>query len=72
VTCTSPTNLERAFAFKIFERKSFRDVHDMVEPRDLGVADVDGDKRADLVLIVHDRILVYRQDSGEGNENKGK
>ena len=51
-------------AFKIFERKSSRNVSDLVEPRDLGLGDVDGDTRADLVFIVHDRVIVYRQDPG--------
>lgn len=56
--------LDRALAFKIFEKKSFRDRDSMVEPRDLALGDVDGDARTDLVLIVHDRVLIYRQDSG--------
>jgi hypothetical protein len=58
------TDLDRALSFKVFERKSFRDVDRLVEPRDLAIGDVDGDGRKDLVLIVHDRILVYRQDPG--------
>ncbi len=67
VTATTPAanNLEHALSFRIFERKSFRDAHAMVEPRDLSIGDVDGDHRDDLVLIVHDRILIYRQDAGE-------
>jgi hypothetical protein len=71
VTCTSPTELNRALSFKIFERKSFRDVHDLIEPRDLAIGDVDGDHLQDLVLIVHDRIVVYRQDAGK-DEKKAK
>ena len=70
VTATSATTLERSLAFKVFERKSFREGRDMIEPRDLGIGDVDGDQLADLVLIVHDRILVYRQDAGK--DEKGK
>jgi hypothetical protein len=57
--------LDRALSFKVFERKSFRDVDRLVEPRDLALGDVDGDGRTDLVLIVHDRILIYRQDVGK-------
>ena len=72
VTYAGQADLERALAFKIFERKSFRDVRDLVEPRDLGVGDVDGDRRTDLVLIVHDRVLVYRQDPGKSDEGQGQ
>jgi hypothetical protein len=53
-----------ALAFRIYERKSLRDPGRRVEPRDLATGDVDGDGRQDLVLIVHDRVLVYRQDPG--------
>ncbi len=53
-----------ALGFPIYERKSLRDPGRRVEPRELALGDVDGDGRTDLVLIVHDRVLVYRQDSG--------
>jgi hypothetical protein len=53
-----------ALSFRLFERKIFRPAGDLAEPRDLACADVDGDGREDLVLVVHDRILVLRQDSG--------
>ncbi len=60
--------LDRALAFKIFEKKSFRDRDSLVEPRDIGLGDVDGDGKTDLVLIVHDRVLIYRQDSGQSED----
>jgi hypothetical protein len=72
VTFVPPDNLERALAFRIFERKTFRDTGALVEPRDLAVGDVDGDHRDDLVLIVHDRILVYRQDPGTVGDDRKK
>lgn len=72
VTYTGQPDLDRAITFKVFERKSFRPMQDGIEPRDLAVGDVDGDHRNDLVLMVHDRILVYRQDSGKPEAAKGK
>ena len=59
-----PDKLTRGLVFKIFETKSFRDRDSLVEPRDMAVGDVDGDGLTDLVLICHDRVLVYRQDPG--------
>ena len=60
------SDLARAFSFKIFERKNRRTPE--LEPRDLAVGDDDGDGRTDLVLIAHDRVLVYRQDPGQAKE----
>jgi hypothetical protein len=57
-------DLLHAITFKLFERKIFRGVGDLAEPRDLATGDVDGDGRDDLVLIAHDRVLVLRQDAG--------
>ncbi len=68
VTYAGQADLSRALAFKVFERKSFRGGGDPMEPRDLAIGDVDGDGRQDLILIVHDRVLVYRQDSGKKDE----
>jgi hypothetical protein len=31
----------------------------------MAAGDVDGDGRTDLVMILHDRVVILRQDSGE-------
>ena len=72
VTYAGQADLTRAISFKVFERKSFRGGGDPMEPRDLAVGDVDGDGRQDLVLIVHDRVLVYRQDAGRKKDESLK
>ena len=64
VTYAAKSELNKAISFKVFERKSFRGGGDPMEPRDLIAGDVDGDGRTDLILLVNDRLLVYRQDSG--------
>jgi hypothetical protein len=33
-----------------------------VEPREAVIADFDGDGRNDLVVLVHDRVLLYTQE----------
>ena len=48
--------------WQVFEEHTFRNSNDsMPEPREAIVADVTGDKKNDLVVVVHDRILVYPQ-----------
>ena len=66
-------DLTRGAAFKVFEKKGSgrRNLGDLIEPRDMTLGDVDGDGRTDLILIVHDRIIVYRQDPGP-DESKEK
>ncbi len=55
-----------AMRFKIFEQKSYRQgdksSKSSVEPRDMAVADVTGDGKNDLVILIHDRIIIYPQD----------
>lgn len=58
-------SIEPGLAFRVFEQKSFNRIDDLIEPREMGVGDVDGDGRTDLVLIAHDRVLIYRQDGGQ-------
>jgi hypothetical protein len=65
-TYAGESDLTKAFAFKLFERKSRRAPE--LEPRDIAIGDVDGDGRTDLILIAHDRVLIYRQDAGKEKE----
>ena len=55
-----------AMRFKVFEDKHYRETRPQqgigVEPRQLKVADVTADGKADLVTIIHDRIIIYPQD----------
>ncbi|MBK8099979.1 MAG: VCBS repeat-containing protein [Planctomycetes bacterium] len=53
--------LQRALAMPTFEAPA-SDGETSREPREIDIADVDGDGRADLVLIAHDRILIYPQE----------
>jgi hypothetical protein len=34
----------------------------MPEPREAAVADITGDGKNDLIVLVHDRVLVYPQE----------
>jgi hypothetical protein len=46
--------------WQVFEQHTFRNNADTLpEPREAIVADVTGDKKNDLIVVVHDRILVY-------------
>lgn len=49
--------------WQVFEERTFRGRRsDMPEPREAVVADLTGDGKNDLVVLVHDRILLYPQE----------
>jgi len=49
--------------WQVFEERTFRTRRaDLPEPREAIVVDVTGDRKNDLVILVHDRILVYPQE----------
>jgi len=55
-----------ALSFKVFEEKSFAEGREGgTEPREGVIADVTGDGKPDLILLAHDRVLVYPQDDGK-------
>lgn len=63
VTYDPPHQLTPANRWAVFEERSYRNRrNELAEPREAAVADVTGDGRADLLLIVHDRILLYPQE----------
>lgn len=48
--------------WQVFEEHTFRSADNgLPEPRECAVADVTGDGKNDLIVLVHDRILVYPQ-----------
>jgi hypothetical protein len=58
-----PHKLVPANRWQVFEERTFRSRrNDAMEPREAAVADVTGDGKADLIVLVHDRILVYPQE----------
>ena len=63
VTFEKPHKLAPATRWRVFEERTFRSRrNDASEPREAVVADVTGDGKADLIVLVHDRILVYPQE----------
>ena len=49
--------------WQVFEEHTFRGAANAIpEPREAVIADVTGDKKNDLIILVHDRILVYPQE----------
>ena len=48
--------------WQVFEQHTFRNSgNSLPEPREAAVADVTGDGKNDLIVLVHDRVLVYPQ-----------
>lgn len=60
------TGLKEATHFRVFEEKRLVSTaaDRGTEPREGIVADVTSDGRMDLILLCHDRLIVYPQDSG--------
>ncbi|MCA9094123.1 MAG: hypothetical protein KDA68_11590 [Planctomycetaceae bacterium] len=71
VTYFSGVGLRSGLSFKLFDSKTLtREKTDDLEPRESAIADVTGDGLADLLLLTHDRLLLYPQDAGTEEETK--
>jgi hypothetical protein len=72
VTRAADGSLKPAIGFKVYEEKGFGKSGRQggIQPREGLIADVTGDGRADLLLLSHDRILLYPQDPGEPTPTK--
>lgn len=66
VTSAGEGKIERALKWQVFEEKTFNRESGLMEPREAVIADTDGDGLEDIILLVHDRVLIYRQDPGTG------
>ncbi|MBN2693422.1 VCBS repeat-containing protein [bacterium] len=57
-------DLSFAIRFKIFETKSYRgdDALASEEPREMQIFDMDKDGKTDILLLVHNKILIYYQE----------
>jgi hypothetical protein len=64
VSYDKPHKLVPGNRWKVFEERTFRSRRndDPFEPREALVADVTGHGKNDLIVLVHDRILVYPQE----------
>ena len=63
VTFDASHKLVPANRWRVFEERTFRSRRsELPEPREAVVADATGDKKNDLIVIVHNRILVYPQE----------
>ncbi len=63
VLYTEANKLKPGNRWQVFEERSFHGGRpDLPEPREALVADVTGDGKNDLIVIVHDRVLLYPQE----------
>jgi len=59
VAFDAPGKLLPGNRWRVFEQRTFRNARGGVEPREGLVVDFNGDKKKDLAVLVHDRILLY-------------
>ncbi len=59
LTFDETDQLTFALKFRVFETKQYQRSRGGAEPRDMVVADLTGDQHDDLLLVCHDRLLLY-------------
>ena len=59
VAFDAPGRLLPGNRWRVFEQRTFRNARGGEEPREGLVADFNGDKKKDLAVLVHDRVLLY-------------
>ncbi|MFO1498047.1 MAG: VCBS repeat-containing protein [Verrucomicrobiota bacterium] len=63
VTYEAPHQLVPANRWQVFEERSFRSRRvDFSEPREALIVELTGDKKNDLIVLVHDRLILYPQE----------
>lgn len=63
VTFEEPNDLVPANRWQVFEERTFRSRrNELPEPREALIADLTGDGKNDLIVVVHDRVLLYPQE----------
>ncbi len=66
LTFSAARKVQPATEFKVFETRLFsRGESREMEPSQAIIADLTGDKKDDLLLVVHDRVIVYPQMTSE-------
>ena len=66
----TPRGFEPALGFPVFEKKTFSGGGRGVEPRAILVEDFDGDGFDDVALLIHDRWILYPQDSVDAGDSR--
>jgi hypothetical protein len=71
VEYVSGPKLRKALGFQVFEAKSLSGTDENSnDPRESLIADVTGDGLDDLILLTHDRVLIYPQDDGKEEKSE--
>ena len=69
LTFSTARKVLSATEFKVYESRLFqRGESREMEPSEAIIKDMTGDGKQDLGLVVHDRVIVYPQMTGEGGE----